>query len=368
MHPWAIEGVPVFNLLMACVDGAGLYYVYRSRTVAAWWKAVGFAVFASFCLVSLFAFGPSVLVRMSLAGYRSFATIRLMTYVLFVHAPICLLGGAMLLRKTASKTAVLSVFAAMVALAVAADAFWIEPTWLEVTHLRIASPKLDRPLRVAVLADLQTDRAGSYERKLFERLRAEKPDLILFAGDYLQANGDRLEKLREELNGLMKEVGLRAPEGVFAAEGNVDTKRRWKGLFEGLSVVTVTATESFDVGPLQLTCLSTGDSFNPGLSVGREDPNRFHLVLGHSPNFALGRIDADLLVAGHTHGGQVRLPWIGALSSGCGVPRAWAAGLTDLPGGAKLLVSRGLGMERGGAPRMRLLCRPELILLDLVPK
>ena len=82
----------------------------------------------------------------------------------------------------------------------------------------------------------------------------------------------------------------------------------------------------------------------------------------------MGKIDADLLVTGHTHGGQVRLPLIGPLMTLSRIPRAWAAGLTELPGGGKLLVSRGLGMERGYAPRIRFLCRPELMVIDLVPE
>ena len=63
--------------------------------------------------------------------------------------------------------------------------------------------------------------------------------------------------------------------------------------------------------------------------------------------FALGSVPADLLIAGHTHGGQVRLPLIGAIMTLSRIPRRWAAGLTDLPGGGRLLVSRGTGMERG---------------------
>jgi hypothetical protein len=103
------------------------------------------------------------------------------------------------------------------------------------------------------------------------------------------------------------------------------------------------------------------------LAVDVPESDRFHLVLGHSPNFALGRVEADLLVAGHTHGGQVRLPLVGPLITLSAVPRSWAAGLTELPGGGQLLVSRGLGMERAGAPRLRFLCRPELVVIDLIP-
>jgi len=373
MHHWATSGVVPFNILMACVDAAGLYYLYRSRTPGRWWKAALFAACASFILFNLFVFGPWFPFKIRLAVYRHFAVVRLAAYVIFLHGTICLLGGAVLLAKKARKTAMISALGAVALLAVAVDAIWIEPTWLEVTRLRIESPKLHRPLRVAVLADLQTDKAGDYERGVFERLRAENPYLILLAGDYVQTfptrgNPDVSETTCAEVGALIRDVGLDAPEGVFAVQGNVDMTRPWRKIFEGVPVVPVTSTRSFYLGPLQLTCLSMADSFNFRIRLGRKDPEQFHLVVGHSPDFALGQVDADLLVAGHTHGGQVRLPWIGALSSGCCVPCAWAAGLTELPSGAKLVVSRGVGMERGPAPRLRFLCRPEIVVIDLVPR
>jgi hypothetical protein len=108
-------------------------------------------------------------------------------------------------------------------------------------------------------------------------------------------------------------------------------------------------------------------SFNTATQVAG-DPEHFHVVLGHSPNFALGDVAADLLIAGHTHGGQVRLPLVGAIMTLSRIPRRWAAGgLTNLPDGRRLLVSRGIGMERCNAPRLRFLCRPELVVLDLTP-
>ena len=75
----------------------------------------------------------------------------------------------------------------------------------------------------------------------------------------------------------------------------------------------------------------------------------------------------DLLLAGHTHGGQVRLPVIGPPLTLSRIPRAWAAGVTNLPIDRNLVVSRGIGMERGLAPRMRFLCRPELVVVTLEP-
>jgi len=153
---------------------------------------------------------------------------------------------------------------------------------------------------------------------------------------------------------------------VFAIRGNVDL-RRWELAFQGLPIQTVEVTRSFDLGDLRLTCLSLRDSFDSSLTCSPPSSSEFHVVLGHSPNYALGQVQADLLVAGHTHGGQIRLPGVGPLMTLSKVPRAWAAGLTELPGGGRLVVSRGVGMERGPAPRMRFFCRPQLVVIDLVP-
>jgi len=76
---------------------------------------------------------------------------------------------------------------------------------------------------------------------------------------------------------------------------------------------------------------------------------------------------ADLLLAGHTHGGQVQLPLIGPLMTLSIVPRAWASGHTALPWGGDLVVSRGVGMERREAPELRFLCRPQVVIVEVEP-
>ena len=118
---------------------------------------------------------------------------------------------------------------------------------------------------------------------------------------------------------------------------------------------------------VDVTGLSVPDSFDTELNIQRTS-DRFHIVLGHSPDFALGNIDADLLVAGHTHGGQVRLPFLGPLLTMSHVPRKWASGLTELAEGKTLIVSRGIGMERRDAPRVRFLCRPQLVFVRITPR
>ena len=96
-------------------------------------------------------------------------------------------------------------------------------------------------------------------------------------------------------------------------------------------------------------------------------PDALGLAVVHSPDPApeLAALGYDLVVAGHTHGGQVRLPVVGALVTNCSLPTRLARGLSRL-GPAYLHVSAGLGTSKY-AP-FRFLCRPEATILELRPK
>jgi len=344
----------LYHALVLIADVAALRLIRRNRTLRTWFAAM------------MAAAAGAVFLAVMLGG-DFFGIVRLSAYGLFVHGTIGLAGSALLLRRAAKKTALVCGVAALALAGIGIDAFFIEPTRLEVTRIEIASPKLDRPVRIVVLADLQTDRFGEYEREVFRRVLREKPDLILLAGDYLHADAARRETLRGQINAFLREIEFAAPMGVYAVRGNVDGDPQWAAMFDDLPITPVRASESFDVDPLRLTCLQLDHSRRPAEHLWAADSERFRVVLGHRPDFALVPIEADLMIAGHTHGGQVRLPGLGPVITFSEVPRRWAAGLTDLGDGRKLLVSRGVGMERGRAPRMRFLCRPELVVVVLMP-
>jgi hypothetical protein len=170
--------------------------------------------------------------------------------------------------------------------------------------------------------------------------------------------------VREQFANHLRAIGVGASLGAHAVQGNAEGPN-WPELFEGLPVTVYPRSETVVRGELAITGLSFDDSFDRTLEVKPVD--RFHIVFGHGPDYSLGRVEADLLVAGHTHGGQVRLPLIGPLITLSQVPRSQAAGVTVLDGGRTLVVSRGIGMERGHAPRLRFLCRPEIVVIELEP-
>ncbi|HET6881012.1 MAG TPA: metallophosphoesterase [Pirellulales bacterium] len=295
-----------------------------------------------------------------------FRAIRLICYGLFGFLAATWAGCAWLLRRSHRRSAALFALGCLAIAVVAVDGFWIEPHWLEVSRIQLVSDKLNTPVKVALLADLQTDEIGDYERMVIERIVAEQPDLILLAGDYIQEwDSARHMELLVELRDLLNRCGFSAPLGVYAVRGNVDAGD-WDDAFLGTDVTIVPRSQSFSAGDLLVSCLSMRDSFSTDVTVAEDE--RFQIVLGHCPNFALGDVRGDLLVAGHCHGGQVQVPWFGPLVTHARVPRSWAAGVTRLSGGRTLVVSRGVGMERGAAPRLRILCRPELIFLELLPK
>ncbi len=117
--------------------------------------------------------------------------------------------------------------------------------------------------------------------------------------------------------------------------------------------------------PMEIVGLDDPHVHRADLSVApRTTPDAFGLAVVHSPDPApeLAALGYDLVVAGHTHGGQIRLPLVGALVTNCSVPTRLARGLARL-GGTYLHVSPGLGTSKY-AP-FRLLCRPEATLLEL---
>jgi predicted MPP superfamily phosphohydrolase len=361
--------IATYNALMLAVNGitlAGLVLVRWIFHRPAFWLVAWVVAAASVAGIGAVL---AVLLAVYWNDHLGFVVMNLGTWLAFLHGPLFLMGSAAT-GWTASRLVARGLaLMAIVLLLVAANAFLIEPFSLEVTTYTVSSPKVVQATRIVVIADLQTDAVGEYEREVLRTAMGQQPDLILLAGDYLQQNPLQRE-LVEDFRRLLRESGLSAPLGVYAVQGDVE-HADWPVLFRDLPVTVMEGVQTRKVGWLRITSLGLWESRMVELepeTVPIPQSDDFHILLGHAPDFALGEVPADLLVAGHTHGGQVQLPLIGPLVTGSAVPRAWAAGdLVTLEGGRTLVVSRGVGMERGWAPRVRFLCRPQLVVIDLEP-
>lgn len=288
----------------------------------------------------------------------------------FVGGPIFLALCIHYSRKKFKLMAGVNAVVLVCTLAVAIDAFLIEPHMLEIKRHAIVSDKLDTPLHVAIVSDLQTDNLGDYERSVFQTVANEKPDLLLLPGDYIQTmNYQEWAVERDKFKQTFKDLNLTPKYGTFAVQGNVDDFSCWQQLFTDVPGHTFEQSETVSAGPVDITGLSFYDGRNSELKYPKKDNNnKFHIVMAHYPDFSLGKVEGDLLVAGHCHGGQVQLPFYGPLMTASNIPKRWVNGdVVLLPSGSKLIVSRGVGMERQHAPRLRFCCRPQLIFVDLLP-
>ena len=255
----------------------------------------------------------------------------------------------------------------------------VEPHRLGTTFYRIQLPKLaalDSPLRIVLLADIQVERVTKFEKSVLEKTLELKPDLILLAGDYLQCpDQPSYHSAAQDLQALLRELDFTAPLGVFAVPGHAES-RNGHDCFDGTKVqwlIDQTATIQLDQVSICLLGLSlkAGGGYieQPPQLLGKLDSANFNIVLSHMPDFVLdlpADHTIDLCLAGHTHGGQICLPFIGALTTACRIPRSLAHGLHRI-NGTSVCISRGVGTERGWAPPLRFLCPPEIVVLDLVP-
>lgn len=343
-----------FHLLITVLDALALGWIAKHRTQVVV-PAVAWAVGVLF----LAAFAGKV-------SHDTFAVFSVIGFGFLMHGPLVLVTAAWLTTGTRRK--VLAGLAVPIAL-FTLDAYVVEPAWIVVTEVDIVVPDAPRALTVAVLADVQTDGVTSHERRAIELAMAANPDLILFPGDLVQhAEEDDYARTQEELRSVFRDGGLSAPLGVYAVDGNVDLQRPWTHVFDGLDVNSVEGdiTRFEPEAGVHITAIPFYQGFDRDLTIS--DSPGLHIAFAHGPDFALGDIDADILVAGHTHGGQVQLPFIGPLITFSHVPNSWASGTTTLGPNKTLVVSRGIGMERHNAPRLRFLCRPEVVILHIRPE
>lgn len=260
------------------------------------------------------------------------------------------------------------------------DATFVEPFRLvtETHDVPIARERtLARPLVVGVLADIQLVEVTDRERDAVARIMAAKPDLILLPGDLQQVGFDHYGELIPSFRELL--APLSAPLGVYYVEGNCESTAEARQLLEGTPVkILDNEIVRFDRDGMRVALCGVDLMFaSPRAHAAldaiqrADDDKEVRIVVAHRPDV----IDAlapntrvDLVVAGHTHGGQVNLPFFGPPITLSGVPRHVAAGGLHTLDGRRVYVSRGIGWEHGHAPRVRFLCAPEVTLLTLRPR
>jgi predicted MPP superfamily phosphohydrolase len=268
----------------------------------------------------------------------------------------------------------------------------IEPRWLEVVRLVISIPHLPLALDGLTVVQLSDFHLGPYVsveqvRRSVALANALHPDLTVLTGDFVYRSADYSSACAQELTALW------APLGVYAVLGNHDV---WTGadvvagdleqagiaaLRDQQRVLTVEGDHLWLIG-IEDSGITGMSGLFPG-SISPGDFQQLHrekaqalgamleetssgdcrLLLVHNPDFVglLAEGQVDLVLSGHTHGGQVCLPGLGALFVPSVYGRRFVAGLVEVAG-IKVYINRGIGLI---APPLRFLARPEVTAITL---
>ncbi len=282
---------------------------------------------------------------------------------------------------------------------------FVEPRRITINPVSIDLPNFDptKPVRIALISDVHvgTYKKDGWVRRVAQRITQENPDFVFIAGDLIVDKAEHTQYLSafEELTSKFQ---------VYAVLGDHDYQVKKKPVFKirediaqtvsnaliqaGVQVLQneVRAVEkygaSFTVVGLDDWLAGKTDmaralsSCHPERSEGsrvirdQRDPSATPqddkvctptLVLVHNPDFILDpeSKNADLILAGNTHGGQIRLPVIGPVPRlPSKLPRTFDEGLFTLENGTRLFITSGIS-ESG--PRARLFNPPEIVILEL---
>lgn len=259
--------------------------------------------------------------------------------------------------------------------------FLIEPGLMIFRYLPIEVanwPTLPKPVKIVLLSDLHvgmlhqsTDRL----RDLVHRINVEEPDMIALLGDYLTASSLppvlHQEIAPETIAGILR--NLRARLGVYAVLGNHDCWINCRGMRKALEKVGIPVLNHARrrIGPAGaggwwLLGLADRSEVHPNWNALFQGiaPTDAIMIMGHDPAWFQELPPTSppvLMVSGHTHGGQISLPWIGPLALPTPIPLAWAHGHIVI-GNRHLVVTSGIGTT---VLPIRVNVPPEVMILQV---
>ena len=243
----------------------------------------------------------------------------------------------------------------------------------------IESKKIDKDINLVIISDLHDNELGENNINLVEKIKSKSPDMVLVVGDMVNDNSYNSNIVVD----FLKQISLTIP--VYYSLGNTEEdyiKVNTSNLIEELKDINVTVlnNEYKDV-KINNTTIRVGGMYDYAFEVEDkkvynflcdfQDTKNYKIMMAHRPDsFIFGDAsevwDIDLVVSGHTHGGQVRLPFMGGLYVGDqGYFPEYDKGLFDL-NKIKILITSGLGSGNQKIPRFNNV--PEVVNLKITNK
>ena len=262
---------------------------------------------------------------------------------------------------------------AVIAIVMIAATIWYEVPVTE--HITISGEgKIGSPVRFALVTDLHSCYYGKDQSQLIRIIDKEKPDAILLSGDIFD---DRLGQKNARI--FIEGVADRYP--CFYVTGNHEFwSKKEDEMKEFLASKGVTVLEGnarnisingndIDICGVDDPTYMTESEWEERLDGADKESNseNYRILLSHRPEKveAYKKYDFDLILCGHAHGGQWRIPFTkrGVAAPNQGLLPAYVDGLYDLDNGSEMIVSRGLARER--MPYPRFFNHPEVVIIEM---
>ncbi|MGW5953087.1 metallophosphoesterase [Bacillus mycoides] len=257
---------------------------------------------------------------------------------------------------------------------------YLQNNLISITEVKITSSKIPssfKGYKILQISDLHNKKFGDNQDVLIKKVKNSNPDIIVITGDLIDSKSYDAEISLQVIRELVKEYP------IYFVTGNHE---KWSGKYNSLEKelkkhhVTVLRNEHVSIrkGEQEINLLGIDD---PEFVIGNRtegdivkdeiikakiemQPDRYNVLLSHRPEFIEEYADEqiDLVLSGHAHGGQVRLPFIGGLiAPNQGVLPKYTAGLYEKQN-TSMIVSRGLG---NSIIPQRIFNRPEIVVVQL---
>ncbi|HSM25741.1 MAG TPA: metallophosphoesterase [Anaerolineaceae bacterium] len=246
--------------------------------------------------------------------------------------------------------------------------FLIEPSEIKISIMRHKFGNSNEIVHFIHLADIHLEQLSLRELKILKIIKQKKPDFVLFTGDFLNLSNNRDSKSIKEIITFLNQINSISPIYYVTGSPAVDLEESVHEISNNITAIHLkNDNHLIRVGNVAINLIGITCSHRPHLDViflpQLIDPKKINFLLYHSPDIIYEIKETDklkLILSGHTHGGQVCLPIIGALFTGSLYGRTLQSGLYKIHD-TMLYISRGIGLEGLGAPRVRFLCPPEII-------
>ncbi|HWV25102.1 MAG TPA: metallophosphoesterase, partial [Thermomicrobiales bacterium] len=266
----------------------------------------------------------------------------------------------------------ISLFVVAIGIPTALYARFVAPFRLRITHLMVQLPRTHRHLDGTTLAFVTDTHVGPhFSAKHLEPvvriLRRAHPDVVLFGGDYISESPRYVAEAREPLAAMAST----AVYGAWGILGNHDIANIRQRVLGGLADTGITflQNDATQVTTQKGTFWIAGvddillGKDRPAIAFEQIPADALTIALWHEADHAerMEPFGPLLMLSGHSHGGQIRLPWIGAIAAPK-LGKKYDSGRYEI-GNMTLYVSNGIGMYR---PPVRLNCPPEVVLVKLI--